>query len=112
MPPGQRRKSQWREVTGALTSQQCRCFGHTCQGERAHPGREPGLSLGKRPSGALAEFPERVLQADGRSQDRYESSLVAPMVKNLPAMQDTQVQSLGQEEPLEKGMENHSSSLA
>ena len=26
------------------------------------------------------------------------------MVKNLPAMQETQVQSLGQEEPLEKGM--------
>ena len=34
------------------------------------------------------------------------------MVKNLPAMQDTQVQSLGQEEPLEEGMANHSSSLA
>ena len=34
------------------------------------------------------------------------------MVKNLLAMQDTQVQSLGQEEPLEKGMANHSSTLA
>ena len=30
--------------------------------------------------------------------------LVAQMVKNLPAMQETQVQSLGQEDPLEKGM--------
>ena len=30
--------------------------------------------------------------------------LVAQMIKNLPAMQETQVQSLGQEEPLEKGM--------
>ena len=30
------------------------------------------------------------------------------MVKNLPAMQETQVQSLGQEDPLEKGMETHS----
>ena len=31
------------------------------------------------------------------------------MVKNLPAMQDTWVQSLGQEDPLEKGMTTHSS---
>ena len=34
------------------------------------------------------------------------------MVKNLPAMQETWVQSLGQEDPLEKGMETHSSILA
>ena len=33
-------------------------------------------------------------------------------VKNLPAMQKTQVQSLGQEDPLEKGMAIHSSMLA
>ena len=33
-------------------------------------------------------------------------------VKNLPAMQDTQVQSLDQEDPLEKGMATHSSILA
>ena len=34
------------------------------------------------------------------------------MVKNPPAMQKTQVQSLGQEDPLEKGMATHSSILA
>ena len=34
------------------------------------------------------------------------------MVKNLPAMQETQVQSLGQEDPLEKGIGIHSSILA
>ena len=34
------------------------------------------------------------------------------MVKNLPAMQETQVQSLGQEDPLEKGMITHSRILA
>ena len=34
------------------------------------------------------------------------------MVKNLPAMQETQVRSLGQEDPLEKDMETHSSNLA
>ena len=39
-------------------------------------------------------------------------SLVAQTVKNLPAMQETQVQSLGQEDPPEKGMATHSSILA
>ena len=34
------------------------------------------------------------------------------MVKNLPAMQETQVQSLGQEDPLEEGMATYSSILA
>ena len=34
------------------------------------------------------------------------------MVKNLPVMQETQVQSLGREDPLEKEMATHSSVLA
>ena len=34
------------------------------------------------------------------------------MVKNLPAMQETQVQSLGGEDPLERGVATHSSILA
>ena len=38
--------------------------------------------------------------------------LVAQMVKNLPATQETWVRSLGQEEPLEKEMAIHSSILA
>ena len=40
------------------------------------------------------------------------TSLVAQMVKNLPAMQETWVQSLGWEDPLEEGMATHSSILA
>ena len=36
------------------------------------------------------------------------ASLVAEVVKNLPEMQATPVQSLGQEDPLEKGMATHS----
>ena len=39
-------------------------------------------------------------------------SLVAQTVKNLPVMQETWVQSLGQEDPLEKGIAQHSSILA
>ena len=38
--------------------------------------------------------------------------LVAQMVKRLPTMQETQVQSLGQEDLLEKEMATHSSILA
>ena len=37
---------------------------------------------------------------------------MAQMVKNLRAMQETWVRSLGQEDPLEKGMATHSSFLA
>ena len=40
------------------------------------------------------------------------ASLVAQMVKNLPAMRKTWVQPLGQEDPLEEGMTTHSSILA
>ena len=39
------------------------------------------------------------------------ASKVTQTVKNLPAMQETQVRSLGQEDPLEKGMATHSSIL-
>ena len=42
----------------------------------------------------------------------YWSSLVAQMVKNLPALQETWVQSLGQEHALEKKMATHSNILA
>ena len=40
------------------------------------------------------------------------SSLVAQMVMNPPAMEETWVQSLGREDPLEEGMATHSSILA
>ena len=39
------------------------------------------------------------------------ASLVVQMVKNTPAMLETWVRSLGQEDPLEKGMATHSSIL-
>ena len=40
------------------------------------------------------------------------ASLVAPLVKNLPAIQETRVWFLGWEDPLEKEMATHSSILA
>ena len=45
-------------------------------------------------------------------QVQIRASLVARMVKNLPAMQKTWVQSMGREDPLEKEMPTHSSILA
>ena len=49
-------------------------------------------------------FPQSCIQHLG--------SLVAQTVMDLPAMQETQVQSLGWEDPLEEGMAAHSSILA
>ena len=63
------------------------------------PGSIPGSG---RSPGELIGYP---LQCFG-------ASLVAQMVKNLPAMQETCVQSLGWEDPLEEGMAIHSSILA
>ena len=40
------------------------------------------------------------------------ASLVVQMVQNLPVMQETWVQSLGQEDPLEKSMATHFSILS
>ena len=40
------------------------------------------------------------------------ASVVIQMVKNLLALQETQVQSLGQDDPMEKGTATHSSILA
>ena len=40
------------------------------------------------------------------------ASLMVQMITNLPAMQETWVRPLGQEDPLEKGMATHSSILA
>ena len=51
-------------------------------------------------------------QGTGYPLQYSSSSLVAQLVKNLPAMQKTWVQSLGWEDPLEKGKATHSSILA
>ena len=40
------------------------------------------------------------------------ASLVVQMVKNMPTIRETQVRSLGGEDPLEKGMTTHTSILA
>ena len=52
----------------------------------------------------------RTLVLEGSQKAR--ASLVVQMVKNLPAIQETWVQSLGWEDPLGEGMATHSSILA
>ena len=47
-----------------------------------------------------------------KNYELEETSLVAQMVKRLPTMQETQIRSLGWEDPLEKEMATHSSTLA
>ena len=65
--------------------------------------RDPGLIPG---SGRFAG--ERI----GYPLQYSWTSLVAQLVKNLPAMWEIRVQSLGWEDPLEKGKATHSSILA
>ena len=57
-------------------------------------------------------LPSMFLAPCQNSQSMNWVSLVAQMVKNLPAMQETRIQSLGQEDALEKGMATHSTVLA
>ena len=52
------------------------------------------------------------LQGIGYTLQYSWTSLVAQLVKNLPAMRETWVQSLGWEDPLEKGKSTHSNILA
>ena len=54
----------------------------------------------------------RVGQKKGEIRELTGASLVPQMVKNLPTVQETWVQFLGWEDPLEKGMATHSSILA
>ena len=74
----------------------------------------PGSSAGKE-SVCNAGDPSSIQRSPGEGIGyplQYSSaSLMAQMVKNLPAVQETWVRSLGWEDPLEKGMATHSSIL-
>ena len=60
----------------------------------------------------LPEVINNLRYADDSRYHDNGASLVAQLVKNLPAMRETWVQSLGWEDPLEKGKATHSSILA
>ena len=82
----------------------CGSFPHSSVGKESacnagYPGLTPGLG---RSGGEGIGYPLQYSWA----------SLVAQLVKNLPTMQETWVQSLAWEDPLEKGKATHSSILA
>ena len=60
----------------------------------------------------FSEIPEKFAFALLKLKLNMVTSLVAQMVKHLPTMRETQVRSLGQEDPLEKEIATHSSTLA
>ena len=77
------------------------------------------MEVASRGSMRIAKIEDGVLRGHGKEASTlavrsvmYWASLVAQMVKNLPAMQETRVQSLDQEDPLEKEMVTHSSIIA
>ena len=59
----------------------------------------------------LTQDRTQVSRTAGRFFPIIRASLIAQLVKNLPAMQETPVQFLGWEDPLEKGKATHSSIL-
>ena len=71
----------------------------------------PSSSAGREPASNVGDSSQ--IPGSGRSLEKYSwASLVAQLVKNPPAMWDTQVRSLGWEDLLKKGMAIHSSTLA
>ena len=60
----------------------------------------------------VSRIVDRCFRAFNKGLEDVGASLVAQTVKNLPAMQETCVQSLDREDPLEKGMTAHSNILA
>ena len=74
-----------------------------------------GVAKSQTPLSDWTELNWRAIMLQARSSNTfsiYMTSLVAQMVKSLPAMQETRVQSLGREDPLEKEMAIHSSTIA
>ena len=65
------------------------------------------MQTAEKQSGGLSE-----LFLSSQSFDIFTLTMVGQLVKNPPAMQETWVQSQGQEDPLEKGIAVHSSILA
>ena len=68
--------------------------------------KEVEVTQGTKPSSGRAGFQTHIWQSP------IGISLVVQMVKNLPVMRETQVRSLDQEHPLDKGIATHSSILA
>ena len=73
-------------------------------------GKESACNAGE--PGLIPELGRSAGEGIGYPLQYSWASFVAQLVKNLPAMQETWVRSLGWEDPLEKGKATHSSILA
>ena len=73
-------------------------------------GKEPTCNVGD--TGSISGLGRSAGEGIGYPLQYSWASLVAQLVKNPPAMRETWVQSLGWEDPLEKGMATYSSILA
>ena len=73
-------------------------------------GKESACNAGD--LGSIPQLRKSAGEGIGYSPQYSWASLLGQLVKNLPAMRETWVQSLGWEDPLEKGMTTHSSILA
>ena len=75
------------------------------------PGSEDLLEKGMTTDSSILYSPQGHKNLDMTEQLTLWAFLVTQMIKNLPAVKETQVLSLGQKDPLEKGMAIHSRSL-
>ena len=73
-------------------------------------GKDSTCNLGD--LGSISGLARPAGEGTGYPLQYYWASMVAQLVKNPPAMQETWVQSLGWEDPLEEGKATHSSVLA
>ena len=81
-------------------------------GSERSPGEGNGEFHGQQSLEGFHPWGHKELDMTEQLAFSFWASLVAQMVKNPPAMQETRVQYLGWEDPLEKGMATHSSILA
>ena len=103
----------WRVAELALTSSKCLCH---CHSQHHHWGTQRAAREEKKESGKKSSFSWNwhcAWRKASLSPPRGMYLLMSDQtVKNLPAVQEIWVQSLGREDPLEKGMATHSSVLA
>ena len=101
----------WKKYLAALSiNRACRIFSCSTWDLVTSPGIKSGPpALG---SHSLHHWTIREVPSSALLPSTYGVSLVVQTVKNLPAVQEAWIQSLGWEDPLEKGMATHSSILA
>ena len=100
----------WRESPEETQNENKECLPSSCQPPQSCQTLHSGNS-GRGNTGYWPQIAEVHLKGMTAISPDFASSLVAQTVKHLPEMWETQVRLLGREDPLEKEMATHSSSL-